>query len=78
MTEYLCTECERNVEASSVRCDYGLSNVDNFKSKKLYTRTINVKGKHLCICNKCFNNFACEYKLMKKRVIGKLSMYRWR
>ena len=60
-TEYFCTECEKNIELKNVHMDYGFVKKHKFKSHKLYIKTKCVKNKHLCICEKCFQNYANEY-----------------
>ena len=41
--------------------DYGFVKWHKFKSKSLYKNIKTVKNKHLCICEKCFQNYANEY-----------------
>lgn len=63
IVEYFCTECEREIDSNHVHIDYGFVKKHKFNSKGLYTKTICVKNKHLCICERCWNNFANEYML---------------
>lgn len=61
ITEYFCTECEKDIEPKNVHMDYGFVKWHKFKSKSLYKNIKTVKNKHLCICEKCFQNYANEY-----------------
>ena len=65
MVKYFCTECEREIESRHVHMDYGFRMIHVYKpTRNLYRkRKCIIWNKHLCMCEKCWNNLADEYLL---------------
>lgn len=62
---YFCTECGLEKYKSQVHIQYKF--VFRYNTNRFYRQNKNVYFKVLCMCKKCFNNFATEKVLMKRR-----------
>ena len=71
MKTYLCTECEREISSKNIHQEYGFVLKYKINTKISYKKNKYVWFKRLCICKRCFQNYACEKSMMRNKLIRK-------
>lgn len=70
MKRYFCAECENNIHPDNVHQEYKFFikyKINRFSS---YKKSKFIWFKNICICKRCFRNYACEKLLLNDKLKG--------